>query len=74
MTRERFKEIRMAALESLKADVESYRRNPLLKPVLRDELERRYQAILQKQAEWERGGFWSEENEKKFIEVYKRLN
>ncbi len=74
MTRERFMEMQMSTLESLKSQVEKHRRNPRLQPFIRDELEQRYQAILQKQAEWEQGGFWTEENEKRYKTLYKRLN
>ncbi len=74
MTREQYKKIRMDALENLKLDVEAYQRNPQIQQDERDELERGYQAILQKQAEWERGGFWTEENEKQYLEYNKRLN
>jgi hypothetical protein len=41
---------------------------------VRDELERKYQAILQKQAEWERAGFWTEENEMRYKEMMKGLH
>lgn len=74
MTRDRFREMQMANLESLKSQVEKHRKNPRIESYVRDELEKRYQAILQTQAEWERGGFWTEENEKRFKEYYKRLN
>lgn len=74
MTRDRFKDMQVAALESLKSKVEVHRKNPHLQPFLRDALENKYQALLQKQAEWERGGFWTDENEKRYMEIYKRLN
>ncbi len=71
MTREQFKNMQMAALENLKNDVEAYRKNPAVSNAMRDEMESQYQAISQKQAEWERGGFWSPENEKKYMDKYK---
>lgn len=71
MTREQFKNMQMAALENLKNDVENCRKNPTVSNIMRDELESQYQAILQKQAEWERGGFWSPDTEKKYMEKYK---
>jgi hypothetical protein len=73
MTREQFKNMQMAALENLKSDVESYRKNPAVSNAMRDEMESQYQSILQKQAEWERGGFWSPENEKKYTDRYKEV-
>lgn len=74
MTRDRFKEMRLAALESLRSDVELYRKDLALKGFVRDELERKYQAILLKKAEWERSGFWTEENEMRYKEMFKGLN
>jgi hypothetical protein len=70
MTREQFKNMQMAALENLKNDVESYRKNPSVSSAMRDEMEGQYQAIMQKQVEWERGGFWTPENEKKYTDRY----
>jgi hypothetical protein len=74
MTRDRFKEMRLAALESLRTDVEMYRKDQALSGFVKDELERNYQAILQKQAEWERGGFWTAENEMRYKEALKGLH
>jgi hypothetical protein len=74
MTRDRFKEMKMTALESLRSDVELYRKDQALQGFIRDELEQKYQTILQMQAEWERGGFWTEENEKRYKEMYKGLH
>ena len=74
MTRDRFQDMQMETLESMKTEIERHRRNPRLEPFVREELERRYQVISQTQAEWERGGFWTEENEKRYIDLYKRLN
>jgi hypothetical protein len=74
MTRDRFKEIRLAALESLRSDVELYRKDQALSGFVRNELEQKYQAILQKQAEWERRGFWTEENEMRYKEMLKGLH
>jgi hypothetical protein len=73
MSREQFKNMQMAALESLKNDVEACRKNPGASNAMRDDMESQYRAILQKQAEWERGGFWSPENEKKYAEKYKEV-
>ena len=64
----------MAALEGLRTDIEAYQKNTKLHPDVRNELEQGYLAILQKQAEWERGGFWNEDNEKGYQEYNKRLN
>ncbi len=74
MTRDRFKEMRLAALESLRSDVELYRKDLALKGFVRDELERKYQAILLKKAEWEKCGFWTEENEMRYKEMFKGLH
>lgn len=74
MTREQFKQSQMAALNQLRLDVEAYQRDPKLKANMRSELEQGYQAILQKQAQWERGEFWTEENEKKYRETYQKLH
>lgn len=74
MTRDRFKEMRLEALESLRSDVELYRKDQALSGFLRDEMERKYQAILQKQAEWERAGFWTDENEIRYKEMLKGLH
>ena len=74
MTREQFKQNQMAALNQLRLDVEAYQRDPKLKANMRSELEQGYQAILQKQAQWERGEFWTEENEKKYRETYQKLH
>ncbi len=74
MTRDRFKEMRLEALESLRSDVELYRKDQALSGIIRDELERKYQAILQKQAEWERAGFWTDENEMRYKEMLKGLH
>jgi hypothetical protein len=74
MTRDRFKEIRLAALESLRSDVELYRKDQALSGFVRNELEQKYQAILQKKAEWERQGFWTEENEMRYKEMLKGLH
>jgi hypothetical protein len=74
MTRDRFKEMKMTALENLRSDVELYRKDQALQGFVRDELEQKYQTILQMQAEWERGGFWTEENEKRYKEMNKGLH
>ena len=74
MTRDRFKEMKMTALESLRSDVELYRKDQALQGFVRDALEQKYQTILQMQAEWERGGFWTEENEKRYKEMSKGLH
>lgn len=74
MTRDRFKEMRLEALESLRSDVELYRKDQALSGIIRDELERKYRAILQKQAEWERAGFWTDENEMRYKEMLKGLH
>ena len=73
MTRERFMALQMAALHSLRADMEEHRKNPMVLSDMRDELERQYRAVLQKQSQWEQGGFWTEENEKKYREVYSNM-
>lgn len=73
MTREQFKNMQMSALENLKNDVEAYRRNPAVSSAMQDDLESQYKSILQKQAEWERGGFWTQENEKKYTDRYKEV-
>lgn len=74
MTRERFKEMRLKALEGLRSDVELYRKDQALSGFVKDDLERKYQAILQKQAEWERAGFWTDENEMRYKEMLKGLH
>ena len=74
MTRERFQIMQMETLEGMKAKIERHRKNPRLEAFVREELEKRYQAISQTQAEWERGGFWTVENEKRYHDLYKRLN
>lgn len=74
MTRDRFKEMRLTALESLRSDMELYRKDQALSGFVRDELEQKYQAILQKQAEWERAGFWTDENEMRYKEMLKGLH
>lgn len=74
MTRDRFKEMRLTALESLRSDVEMYRKDQALSGFVRNELEQKYQAILQKQAEWERAGFWTDENELRYKEMLKGLH
>lgn len=74
MTRDRFREMRLAALESLRSDVEMYRKDQALSGFVRNELEQKYQAILKKQAEWERAGFWTDENEMRYKEMLKGLH
>ena len=74
MTREQFKQNQMAALNQLRMDVEFFQQNAKLNADSRNEMEQGYQAILQKQAQWERGDFWDEENERKYREVYQKLH
>ncbi len=74
MTREQFKQNQMAALNQLRMDVEFFQQNAKLNADSRNEMEQGYQAILQKQAQWERGGFWDEENERKYREIYKKVH
>ena len=71
MTREAFFEMQMQALRSLREDMEEHQRNPVVLDSMRDEMEKQYQALLKKQAEWENGGFWTPENERKYNEKYK---
>ncbi len=71
MTRERFFELQMAAVQALKADMEEHMKNPVVLGSMRDDMEHKYRAIMKLQADWEGGGFWTMENEKKYAEKYK---
>ena len=73
MTREQYRQMQMEALENLKADVTAHRNNPLLLATMRQALEQQYEAICRKQAEWEKGVFWTPEKEKNYLEAYKDM-
>ena len=73
MTKERFFELQMAALQALRADMEEHMKNPTVLNSMRDGIEHKYKAILDRQAAWESGSFWTVENEKKYNEHYKEM-
>ena len=71
MTKEQYQQMQMEALKNLKEDVAAHRRNPLLLAPMRDTLDRQYEMICKKQAEWEHGGFWTPDKEKNYLDEYK---
>lgn len=74
MTRERYKQLQLAALENLKYDVEARQNDPHTTAQERDVLENQYQVILQKESEWDRGEFWTADKERDYQNNYKQVN
>ena len=64
----------MTALANLKMDIETKQNTPGVPAEVRDALENQYQAVCQKQAEWESGNFWTPEKEKNYLSSYKQLD
>ncbi len=70
MTRDEYQKIRMAEVESQLAAVEGKRHNPSATQKERDQAEYQHQALLQQQADWERGGFWTHNEETAYQKNY----
>ena len=73
MTREQYQQMQMEALEGLKSELIAHRNNAMLLAPMRESLEQQYEMICKKQAEWERGGGWTPDREKNYMEEYKNM-
>ena len=70
MTRERFYEMQMAAIQALKADMEEHMKNPMVLNNMREQISNQYNVLCNLQTAWENGSFWTPENERKYAESY----
>ncbi len=69
MTRDEYKKMRMTEENSQLTAVEGKRNNPSATQKERDQPEYQHQSLLQ-QADWERGGFWTHNEETAYQKNY----
>ena len=72
MTRDEYKQMRITEVGNQIAAVALKRGNSSISQKERDQAEYQYQSLLQQQADWERGGFWTPNEETAYQKNYKQ--
>ncbi len=70
MNRNEYKQLRISEVERQLAEAERKRHDTSLTQKERDQAEYQYQSLLQQQADWERGGFWTHNEETAYQRNY----